>query len=146
MAQQTWVCPRDLCLNGPRLWCSDREHHRKATPTNRYTDDPLVILGGKTYSIPISSSKNSRDDSVPQEELVEDVLVILPTESHENSLENLLNSSLKKKMVPIGLKPLLSCLCFNFSNVDTKSPTIVSIKLSDKECWRSLIAKYQTFW
>jgi len=46
-----------------------------------------MSLGGKTYSLPISQTKNSTADSVPQEEPAEEVLAVMPDDTSKRSLE-----------------------------------------------------------
>ena len=88
-------------------------------------------------------------EPTPQEETIDEVEVILPVETPESSLENdaelcteeedgqdetiELPTHEQPPCQPIELKPLPSGLRYAFLNDNTKTPVIISDKLSDEE-------------
>jgi len=108
-----------------------------------------VTLGGKDISLPILRSKDSMTEPTPQEETIDEVEAVLPVETFESSLENdaelfteeeddqdetfELPTHEQPPCQPIELKPLPSGLRYAFLNSNTKTPVIISNKLSNEE-------------
>ena len=108
-----------------------------------------VTLGGKDISLPILWSKDSMTEPTPQEETIDEVEAILPVETPESSLENDAELFSEEKdeqderlelptqeqpaRQPIELKPLPTGLRYAFLHDNSKTPVIISDKLSDEE-------------
>ena len=88
-------------------------------------------------------------ESLPNPQLPKEVMSVLPFESPESALEKDVKLfieekddlgatiDLPKEEVParplVELKPLPAGLCYAFLNGDTKTPTIISNKLTNEE-------------